>query len=256
MRRALEYIRAGDVYQVNLTHPLRAPFEGSARALAADAIERTGAWYGGYLETPERAIVSTSPELLASVAPGGRVVSRPIKGTRPAGGEAELERSDKDAAELAMIVDLMRNDLGRVCRLGGVRVEAGREIEAHAAVAHGVATVAGELRPDASWEDILRAVFPAGSITGAPKVRAMQIIDELEPEPRGAYCGSLAWFGDDGSMDLSVAIRTAEIVGGELRYGVGAGIVADSDPASEWRETLDKARGFAAAAGATVEAGP
>ncbi len=251
--RALGYIAAGDVYQVNLTHPLRAPVTGDTRALAADAIERTGAWFGAYLETPTRTIVSTSPELLVRVTPEGRISARPVKGTRPPGGERELAASEKDAAELAMIVDLMRNDLGRVCELGSVRVESAREIEAHARVAHTVATVSGQLRAEASWEDVLRAVFPAGSITGAPKIRAMQIIDELEPEPRGVYCGSIVWIGDDGSMDLSVAIRTAEIRAGELRYGVGAGIVADSDPRGEWRETLQKAEGFARSVGSTVE---
>lgn len=251
--RALAYIAAGDVYQVNLTHPLCARVTGDTRALAADAIERTGAWFGAYLHTPERTIVSTSPELLVRVTPGGRISARPVKGTRPLGAERELAASQKDAAELAMIVDLMRNDLGRVCALGSVRVEQSREIEGHAGVAHTVATVSGQLRDDASWEDVLRAVFPAGSITGAPKIRAMQIIDQLEPEPRGLYCGSIAWIGDDGSMDLSVAIRTAVIRGGELRYGVGAGIVADSDPQSEWRETLQKAEGFARAVGSTLE---
>ena len=242
--RALEYIAAGDIYQVNLTHTLSAAFEGCPRALAADAVARTGAWFGGYLDAGDRAIVSTSPELLVRVTPGGEIVTRPIKGTRPAGGGAALAASEKDAAELAMIVDLMRHDLGRVCALGSVRVEAGREIEPHAGVVHGVATVSGRLRPDAGWEDVLRAVFPAGSITGAPKIRAMRVIKELEGRPRGAYCGSLIWAGDDGSLDMNVGIRTAEIAGGRLRFGVGAGIVADSDPAAEWEETLSKAEGF------------
>ncbi len=253
VRHALEYIAAGDVYQVNLTHQLRGAFTGDARALAADAIEKTGAWFGAYLETPTRSIVSASPELLVRVTPDRRIVARPIKGTRPLGREDDLLASAKDAAELAMIVDLMRNDLGRVCAPGSVRVDEPRSIEGHAGVAHTVATVSGALRDDTTREDILRAVFPAGSITGAPKIRAMQIIRELEPEPRGAYCGSIVRLGDDGSMDLSVAIRTAVIRENGLRFGVGAGIVADSNPAREWRETLDKAAGFAAAAGTTVE---
>lgn len=253
VRRALAYIEAGDIYQVNLTHPLGADFAGDPRAFAADVVSRTGAWFGAYLDTGERAVVSASPELLARVTPEGRITARPIKGTRPSGGESDLAASVKDAAELAMIVDLMRNDLGRVCRLGSVLVESSRDFEAHAGVTHGVATVSGWLRDEASWEDVLRAVFPAGSITGAPKIRARQIIRELEPEPRGAYCGSIVSLPGDGSMDISVCIRTAEIRGGRLRFGVGAGIVADSEPEAEWAETLDKAAGFAAAAHTRVE---
>ncbi len=249
---ALGYISAGDVYQVNLTHQLCAHFSGCTRALAAEAIERTGAWYGGYLETEIGAVVSTSPELLVRMTADGKIVSRPIKGTRPLGDSAGLAGSAKDAAELAMIVDLMRNDMGRVCELGSVRVPTGREIEPHAGVEQGVATVTGCVRGSATWEEIVRAVFPAGSITGAPKIRAMQIIDELEAEARGAYCGSIIWIGDDGSLDMNVAIRTAVVADGELRFGVGAGIVADSDPASEWEETLEKAKGFAGAVGTSV----
>ncbi len=254
VRSALGLIAAGDIYQVNLTHPLRARVRGNIRALAADAIENTGAWFGACIELPERAIVSASPELLVRVAPGGRVTARPIKGTRPTGGEAELARSGKDAAELAMIVDLMRNDLGRLCRLGSVRVEAPRMIESHAGVVHTVAEISGDLRAEVEWEDVIRAVFPAGSITGAPKIRAQQIIDELETAHRGVYCGSILWLAEDGTMDLSVNIRTAEIVGRELTFGVGAGIVADSDPEAERRETLEKAEGFTRAVGSTVEA--
>lgn len=256
VERALAYIAAGDIYQVNLTHQLEAPVTGDLRALAADVIGASGAWFGAYLQTPTRTLISISPELLVRVTPDRRIIARPIKGTRPPGRDQELTASDKDAAELAMIVDLMRNDIGRVCALGSVRVDEHRTIEPHAGVVHTVATISGRLRDDATREDVIRAVFPAGSITGAPKVRAMQIIQELEPEPRGAYCGSIAWLGDDGSMDLSVAIRTAQIASGVLRFGVGAGIVADSNPLHEWQETLDKAAGFAHAAGTRVEETP
>jgi len=183
-------------------------------------------------------------------------VTRPMKGTRPAGGDpAELERSVKDRAELNMIIDLMRNDLGRVCRAGSVRVERAREIERHGGergVWQATATVSGELRDGIGLARVLGAAFPAGSVTGAPKIRAMQIIDELEPVRRGPYCGSIGWIGNDGAAELSVAIRTALVSGapgdgpGEVRegvldYSVGAGIVADSDPSAEWRETMDKA---------------
>jgi anthranilate/para-aminobenzoate synthase component I len=155
----------------------------------------------------------------------------------------------------------MRNDLGRVCRPGSVRVTEPRLLERHAGVVHTVAEIAGDLRSEVEWEDVLRAVFPAGSITGAPKIRAMQLIGELEPHLRGAYCGSTLWLAEDGTMDLSVNIRTAEITpaaggGHDLTFGVGAGIVADSDPQAEWAETLTKARGFASAVGASVEPAP
>lgn len=256
VERALEYIRAGDIYQVNLTHPLEASVTGDTRALAADVIQRTAAWFGAYIETPTRTIISASPELLVRVTPDRRIIARPIKGTRQLGAEDALRRSEKDAAELAMIVDLMRNDLGRVCALASVQVNEPRTLEPHAGVVHTTATISGRLHDDASREDILRAVFPAGSITGAPKIRAMQIINELEDQPRGVYCGSIAWLGDDGSMDLSVAIRTAQIESGTLRFGIGAGIVAESEPHLEWCETLDKARGFAAAARTTIEDTP
>ena len=256
--RVVEYVRAGDVYQANLAHRLRAPFAGSARRLMAALMRESGAWHGAYVEWVDgagrHAVCSASPELFLDLdASTGRVVTRPMKGTAPAG--APLDR-EKDRAELNMIVDLMRNDLGRVCRCGSVRVEDARPIERHgegeAALHQGVATVAGVLREGMDRDDLLRAAFPAGSITGAPKIRAMEIIDELEGFERGVFCGSLGWLGDDGSMTLSVGIRTATVSGvpggagpdeieGSLVYPVGAGIVADSDPGAEWAETLAKA---------------
>ncbi|MCC6951126.1 MAG: anthranilate synthase component I family protein [Phycisphaerales bacterium] len=258
--RVVEYIRAGDVYQANIAHRLEWDFSGSARGLFA-ALAKAAPRHGAYLEWDadgeRRAVVSASPELFLSFdAESRRLVTRPMKGTRRAGpGAAEaLRHSTKDRAELAMIVDLMRNDLGRVCEIGSVRVEEERTLEVHASggLLQTTATVGGRLAAGRSLEDALRAMFPCGSVTGAPKIRAMQIIDELEPVARGPYCGSLGLITDAGDAELSVAIRTALVRGGRgpgrgdvargtLQYSVGAGIVAESDPHGEWLETLDKA---------------
>ena len=220
-------------------------------------------WFGAVVESgpmddAETSVVcSLSPELFLEFdAATRRVTTRPIKGTRPLGTpEAELLEAPKDRAELMMIVDLMRNDLGRVCTAGSVRVAEARGIERHA-VHHAVATITGELGSGRSRCDLLRAAFPPGSITGAPKIAAMRLIDRLEGRARGAYCGCVGRFTDDGGMMLNVAIRTATLSArpGEagvfdLVYPVGAGIVADSDPEGEWRETLDKAVGVAGALG-------
>ncbi len=257
--RAVEYIRAGDVFQANIAHHLEGRFRGSPRAMAASLMERLRPAYGAYVEHPGGVTLSVSPELfLRYDAATGRLLTRPIKGTRAGtdAGVAELGASEKDAAELAMIVDLMRNDLGRVAQRGSVRVDEARAMERHArggradGVVHGVGTVSCELRADATLMDVLAATFPPGSITGAPKVRAMQVIDELEQDPRGAYCGAIGYISDAGDMTLNVAIRTldlrfqgpaSETVDGTLGLGVGAGIVADSTPDEEWRETLVKA---------------
>jgi anthranilate/para-aminobenzoate synthase component I len=274
--RVVEYIRAGDIFQANLSHVLSAGFEGSARGLMLDLLTAARPWYGAYLEWPGHAVVSASPELFLEVdAATRRVVTRPIKGTRP--GDADprsLIESEKDAAELNMIVDLMRNDLGRVCEFGSVRVAEGRMVERHAhsdsgargrtgmpgvagwggrGVLHGVATIEGRMRAGTGLGDLLRATFPGGSITGAPKIRAMQIIEELEQRERGPYTGAIGFVSDCGRSCFNIAIRTAAIRGDDggagrgafsrarLEYGVGAGIVADSSPASEWEETLNKA---------------
>ena len=253
--RTIEYIAAGDIFQANLTHRLTAPFDGSTRRLCVEAMALSGAWYGAYLELPNgRTLLSLSPELFLDVdAVTRRVVTRPIKGTRPASvAAAELLASAKDAAELNMIVDLMRNDLGRVCEFGSVRVPRARAIETHPTVHHGVAEVTGRLRPETTLLELLQATFPGGSVTGAPKIRAMQIIDELEPVPRGPYCGAIGFVGAGGRTVLNMAIRTIVLTGerpegswdhlrGQLDYGVGGGIVADSDPVAEYRETMDKA---------------
>lgn len=252
--RCVRLIRDGDLFQANIARRLSAEFSGSARSLAARALSESRAWFGSYLEGDGgRAIVSMSPELFLSLdGSTRRVVTRPIKGTRPIDADPrELIDSAKDAAELTMIVDLMRNDLGRVASIGSVRVDAARELETHATVHHGVAQVSATLRDDVDTVDLLRATFPPGSITGAPKVRAMQVIDELEPARRGPYCGATGMLSSDGSLMLNVAIRTIALSGrcdarrhdhldGVLDYWAGCGIVAESDPSAEWEESVAK----------------
>lgn len=254
--RTIEYIAAGDIFQANITQRFTAEFHGSPRRFAFSALESAAAWYGAYLElSPDRRVISVSPELFLQVdgrEGRRRIVTRPIKGTRPGCDDPQhLADSAKDAAELHMIVDLMRNDLGRVCRLGSMRVEAGRMIETHRTVHHGVGQVAGTLGDDVSFSHLMRATFPGGSITGAPKIRAMQIIDELEPVQRGPYCGSIGYVSDHGNTCLNIAIRTillsgqtdparADHLDGVLDYSAGGGIVADSEPLAEYRESLDK----------------
>jgi para-aminobenzoate synthetase component 1 len=247
--KALALISAGDVYQVNLAHRMRAPFAGSARLLMARLLEAADPLHAFFAEVPGAdgrtvSVCSASPELFLAFDPATRTVrTSPMKGTRPLSGDAEeLRGAEKDRAELNMITDLMRNDLGRVCAFGSVRVERARTIEAHGrSVWQATSTVSGRLRDGVTTAGLIGATFPPGSVTGAPKVRAMQIIDELEASPRGFYCGSLGWLDDSGALSLNVAIRTATIAGDELLYHAGAGIVADSEPDAEWLETLGKA---------------
>lgn len=258
VQRVCDYIAAGDVFQVNLAQQLTAPLHAASRRELRATYERLAtaspAWYGAYLEladdgpTAPRTLLCTSPELFLEVSADGHVLTRPIKGTLPADRDpAELRDSDKDAAELAMIVDLLRNDLGRVCAYGSVRVEEARAIETHPTIHHGVATVSGQLHRSRDVWDLLRATLPGGSITGAPKVRAMQIIDELEAGPRGPYCGAIGWIHTTrdraASAALNVAIRTiaADPAAGRLDLWAGGGIVADSVPGLEYDETLSKA---------------
>jgi para-aminobenzoate synthetase component 1 len=248
--RVRDYIAAGDVFQVNLAQRFTATIDGphpaAGRQVYVRLAEASPAWYGACLElpgSPRRTLLSTSPELFLEVEDGGRVVTRPIKGTRPAAVDPdELRRSVKDQAELAMIVDLLRNDLGRVCAYASVRVVEPRTIETHPTVHHGVATITGQLHHSRDVFDLLRATMPGGSITGAPKVRAMQIIDELEGVRRGPYCGAIGWINGDRAC-LSVAIRTMlhDVDAGRVDLWAGGGIVADSDPAAEYDETLHKA---------------
>jgi para-aminobenzoate synthetase component 1 len=250
VRRAVEYIHAGDVFQVNYAHEFRAAYAGDPLELYLALRERNPGPYAAYLDLGRgEAILSTSPELFLRLR-GREVVTRPIKGTRPRGADPEADRrlrdelksSEKDAAELAMIVDLERNDLGRVCTPGTVEVVSDQAIESYATVHHRVAEVRGEIEEGYDRVDLLAATFPGGSITGAPKIRAMEIIDELEASRRGPYTGAIGLLSDDGNMDLSIAIRTPFLARGDVRVHVGGGIVADSVPEAEYQETLAKGR--------------
>ncbi len=251
VRRVMDYIAAGDVFQVNLSQRFTAGLKWHPAEIYRRLVRESPAPYGAYLGYEDFAIVSNSPELFFRVTPDRRIVTRPIKGTRPSrqGMDAELRDSIKDQAELNMIVDLERNDLGRVCEIGSVHVAEGRVIESYPTVCHGVATICGTLRQDVTFVDLLRAMFPGGSVTGAPKIRAMQIIDELEPVRRGPYCGAIGYLDSAGNMRFNVAIRTMIAQGGRIHIPVGGGIVADSDPTGEYQETLVKAQAMFAAAG-------
>lgn len=260
VRRALEYIRLGHVYQVNLSHRLEVPLAVDAWALFGALEESTHAPYLGYCNFGAFQLVSASPELFLRMD-GARVMTRPIKGTRPRMDDPrldalmleELRSSAKERAELVMITDLMRNDLGRVCQFGSVKVPCLSEIETHPYVYHQVSTVVGELKPGVRHLDAVRACFPGGSVTGAPKFRAMQIIAELEPVPRGPYTGALGFIGFSGSSQLAMVIRTAICLADRVCFNVGAGIVWESDPEAEYQETLSKASGFARAVEAVAD---
>jgi para-aminobenzoate synthetase component 1 len=260
IERIKEYLRAGDAYQVNLSRRLRAQLSpGDPLWLAATLRARTPAphaiWMGAR-STPEgaldRFIVGNSPERFLRVEADGRLETRPIKGTRPrhAGAAADraarsaLRASAKDQAEHVMIVDLERNDLGRVAVTGSVVCEDLLRVVELPTVHHLVSTIRAQSRPGVGLEELLRATFPGGSITGAPKRRAMEIIDELEPDRRGIYTGATGWLGAEGELDLAVAIRTATIDRGCLSLSVGGGIVSDSVADEEWAETETKARAF------------
>ncbi len=242
-----DYLAAGDCYQVNLArrHVARIIAPGDPLAVYAALAGASPAPYGALIEADELALISSSPERFLASA-GDRLETRPIKGTRPPGGSAELAAAEKDAAEHLMIVDLERNDLGRIAQTGSVRVDAlGYVIELPTLV-HKVSRVSAVPRAGVGYADLLRSMFPGGSITGAPKVRAMQLIDELEPARRGPYCGAFGYFAPTG-FDLALAIRIGVIKNQELRIHVGGGIVADSDPAAELAETEIKAAGWVAA---------
>ena len=255
VQRVRDYILAGDVFQANLAQRLEAPLVGTAWALYRRLRAGNPAPFAAYADLPGATIVSASPERFLRLAPDGAVETRPIKGTRPRGADpaadaalaGALAASAKDRAENLMIVDLMRNDLSRVCAPGSVRATELFALERHPTVHHLVSTVVGRLAPGCDAVDLLRATFPGGSITGAPKVRAMEIIAELEPSARGVYCGAIGYWSVTGALDTSVAIRTAVVRDGRVTFGAGGGITADSEPAAEYQETLDKARGLVAA---------
>jgi len=260
VRRIQQYLRAGDAYQVNLARTLVAPLTPGdplwmAAALRARAPAPHAIWMGrrSRPDGPVDAyVVGNSPERFLALDASGAIQTQPIKGTRPRGQPGApdqaladaLSASAKDRAEHVMIVDLERNDLGRVCETGSVTVAELLRVVSLPTVFHLVSTVRGRLRPDVGFEALLHATFPGGSITGAPKRRAMEIIDELEPLPRGLYTGATGWLGAHGDLDLAVAIRTATVSDGQLVLSVGGGIVIDSEPAAEWEETEVKARAF------------
>lgn len=250
IQKALNYIKAGDIYQVNLSQRFQTPLDGDPFDAYLRLRSANPAPFGSYLGMPEAKVLSASPERFLSVDPRTRrVVTRPIKGTRPRGrtpdeDEAlarELLRSEKDRAENVMIVDLERNDLGRVAEIGSVRVTELAALERFPTVFHLTSEVEANLGDGCDTVDLLQATFPGGSITGAPKIRAMEIIDELEPTTRGVYTGAIGCLGFDGSVDLNIAIRTAVVKDGFGYFQAGGGIVADSQPELEYEETLHKA---------------
>ena len=250
LTRVREYIIAGDIFQANLSQRFEAPLTASPFALYRRLREINPAPFAAFLEFGELTVASASPERFLRLDSARGVEARPIKGTRPRGvypahdaalGRA-LQESVKDRAENLMIVDLMRNDLSRVSLPGSVRVPELFALERYATVHHLVSTVTGTLEPGRDAIDLLCATFPGGSITGAPKVRAMEIIAELEPSRRGVYCGSIGYLSLTGVMDTSIVIRTYQAVNGQVYFSAGGGIVADSDPEQEYRETFDKAR--------------
>jgi para-aminobenzoate synthetase component 1 len=249
--RVRDYLYDGDCYQVNLARRFRVGCRGDPWAAYRRLRAISPAPYSAYLSLPFADILSTSPERFLLLQ-DGQVETRPIKGTRPrrldaaadAAEIAALRNSVKDRAENVMIVDLLRNDLGKVCRPGSIEVARLFEIESYASVHHMVSTVRGRLREELGAVDLLTACLPGGSITGAPKRRAMEIIDELESARRGVYCGTIGYLSDDGRMDTNIAIRTAVCMNGEMSYWAGGGLVADSGAESEFEETLHKAKPF------------
>jgi para-aminobenzoate synthetase component 1 len=263
---AKQYIADGDIYQVNLTQPFTTTTTDDSLDIYRRLRRSNPGAYSAYLPFDGGAILSSSPELFLSLR-NGKIITRPIKGTRPRSDDPdldalrrrELRSSEKDLAELTMIVDLMRNDLGRVSRTGTVRVRAAADLETHPTVHHLVATIESELHPDKTWSDLLKAALPAGSITGCPKIRAMQIINELEIAERGPYCGAIGYIGLDGSAAFNVAIRTMihttrapdapgdsgdSAARGVVRLCGGGAITSDSDLDAEYEETLAKVKGM------------
>jgi para-aminobenzoate synthetase component 1 len=258
---ALEHIAAGDIYQVNLSQRFLAEVASAPAALYRSLRRAAPAPFLAYVSLGEARIASSSPERFVRVR--GRVIETwPIKGTRPRGATPaedaalrdELIRSEKDRAENVMIVDLERNDLGRVCTIGSVAVPALCEVSSHSNVHHFESRVVGTLRDDAGPAEILRALFPGGSITGTPKIRSVQIIDALEPVRRGVYTGALGYWDVRGDCDWNIAIRTMVAAGGTVSFHAGGGIVADSTPEGEYEETLVKASGMMRALGARFQA--
>jgi para-aminobenzoate synthetase component I len=254
VERAQEYIRTGDIYQVNLSQRLTAQSDLSSWNFFEKLSAVSPAPFSAFLDCREFEIASSSPEQFLSMS-GSHIQTRPIKGTRPRDADAtrdaqlayELQTSAKELAELVMITDLLRNDLGKVCEYGSVQVPELAKLEKFAQVQHLVSTVEGRLRKSVTHFAAFASCFPGGSITGAPKFRAMEIIDELELISRGPYCGAIGYLGFNRESQLNIAIRTAICAAGKIHFNAGAGIVADSNPEAEYEETLAKAQGFFAA---------
>jgi para-aminobenzoate synthetase component 1 len=246
--RIKHYLKEGDCYQVNLTQRFAAGCEGDPWTAYLALRELNAAPFSGYLNLPEAQILSSSPERFLKVT-NGIVETKPIKGTRPRRQDVaenqeqiqQLKNSKKDRAENVMIVDLLRNDLSKTCKKGSVKVPVLFDVESYATVHHLVSTVTGELADDQHAMDLLRSCFPGGSITGAPKIRAMEIIEELEPNRRGVYCGAIGYLGFDGNMDTNIAIRTLVHSENTIRFWAGGGIVNDSVMEDEYQECFDKA---------------
>jgi anthranilate/para-aminobenzoate synthase component I len=262
VERALEHIRAGDIFQANVSQRFTAAWRGPALPLYEALRQINPSPFACFLSAAGCEVVSCSPERLVRVQ-DGVVDTRPIAGTRPRGttpaddvvNSLDLLLSDKERAEHVMLVDLARNDLGRVAAMGSVAVNELMTLEEYSHVIHIVSDVSAALCDGLDAVDVIRAVFPGGTITGCPKVRCMEILRELEPVPRGLYTGSLGYVGFDGTMDLNIAIRTMVVQGGRLSFHVGAGIVADSDPAREFQETLAKAGALVSALRAAGQSG-
>ena len=257
VNRAKEYIGAGEVFQVVLARKLGVVFNGEYKAVFMRLLEMNPSPYMYYIKMGERRIIGSSPETLVRVS-GRRVETYPIAGTRGVTGNPELDqslrrellRSAKDAAEHVMLVDLARNDLGKVSRFGSVRVTSYRKVMKYSHVQHLVSKVVGELQEEFDSVDVFTAVFPAGTVSGAPKVRAVELIDSLEGEPRGPYAGSVGYFMGAHTMDMAINIRSLYSHGSQCVVQAGAGIVAASDPVSEYYETESKARVVVEALGA------
>jgi para-aminobenzoate synthetase component 1 len=250
VRRVQHHIALGDIYQANLCQRFAVEVRGDRYELHRRLVGTTPAPYSAFVEYADLTLSSVSPECFVRQRGPSVLETQPIKGTRPRGATeeedrraaGELLRSSKDRAELVMIVDLERNDLGRICETGSVRVEQLMELRSFTTVHHLVATVTGRPRPETGIAELIRAMFPGGSITGAPKTSAMRILGALEPVRRGFFTGSLFWFGDDGSLESSILIRTLVGHGTRVTLGAGGGIVSDSDPEQEWHESNHKAR--------------
>lgn len=257
IERVRKYIEEGDCYQANISQRFTARSSLAPADMYLGLRSISPAPFAAYIDTGRARILSSSPERFLSLR-GNLAQTRPIKGTRPRGSTSgederlaqELAESEKDRAENVMIVDLLRNDLSRVCLPNTVKVMKLCEVEKFPTVFHLTSTIEGRLRPGAGPVELLRNTFPGGSVTGAPKIRAMEIIDELEPDPRGAYCGAIGYIGFDGGMDTNVAIRTMTSKDGEYSFHAGGGITYLSDPQAEYQETLDKAKAMLEATGA------